>query len=422
MLDSFKKPPAEFRSTMPGQENKKPVLIRDLKREFDAMAISGSDLSDVSPIVLADSPHSRLFADYISRVSYTLSLGKKKTQVALLRPSEPDNLFDLYNSELPLAHVVHNIVDEDAICKATAVDQRLIISDDEYELLIMPPMKSIRYATAIKIQEFIEDGGRAMATGILPAKDSSGSKHEEISSIFTEIFGKSASDNGALFVDREPSELAKSLRKYICMAIKPVVSIRSGNQECRDITYTHRIWQEAEIFFFANGSDEPREVQLSIRCDKAPHILDPETGKRIALVNCTQIGSRTILLHRFESCGSLLMSFDDVPSLAIPTPYSEYGDEVMLRSDWDVVDGVDGVSFSQTVDIPEFLRIQRVVMSLEEPLDVVEFTVNGAVAGVRLWPPYEMDITALVKPGPNEITLKFNQASHFCGRGKITIY
>jgi hypothetical protein len=468
MLDSFKKPPAKFRNTKPGQENKKPVLMRELKREFDRLAISDADLSEISSIMTDDCPHSKLIVDYISRVSYTLSLGKRKAQAALLKSYRSNDFFDFFDSELPHAHVSYDVVDEAAICKATAIDQRLITSENEYELLILPPMESIAYTTAIKIQEFVEDGGRMIATRPLPTRDSGGNKHEEIASIFSEI-GKNAPENGVLLVDNElmesaaklresvrpsdnqnnarreprpptrpsrddenpvePKKSCKSrkteyshLRELVCLAIKPDVSIRSGNKECRDIICTHRIWQGAEIFFFANSSNELHEVQLSIRCDKAPHILDPETGKRIALVNCTQIGSRTILLHRFESCGSLMLCFDDQPSLAIPTPYCEFGDEMELPGNWNVVDNENETCFSQTVMIPEFLNIQRVVMSLEEPLDIVEFIVNGAMAGTRLWPPYEMDITALVKPGPNEITLKFNHGSHFCGKGKITIY
>jgi hypothetical protein len=30
---------------------------------------------------------------------------------------------------------------------------------------------------------------------------------------------------------------------------------------------------------------------------------------------------------------------------------------------------------------------------------------NGRPAGVRLWPPYGLDVTSLLQPGPNELEL-----------------
>jgi hypothetical protein len=62
--------------------------------------------------------------------------------------------------------------------------------------------------------------------------------------------------------------------------------------------------------------------------------------------------------------------------------------------------------YKQTAHIPEFLRGQRVILSVGKPADILEFVVNGASAGVRAWAPYEVDITNLVKPGQNSIEIK----------------
>ena len=62
--------------------------------------------------------------------------------------------------------------------------------------------------------------------------------------------------------------------------------------------------------------------------------------------------------------------------------------------------------YRQTVDIPGFLPSQRVVIQAEKPADIVAFVINGAPAGVRPWAPFQVDITDLVKPGPNFVELK----------------
>ncbi|MCE5314513.1 MAG: glycosyl hydrolase [Armatimonadota bacterium] len=409
MLDSFKNPPAQYRRPIPMTSDRM-LPMREMKREFDRKAVvdmqsssePASGASDVVP-----RPYYRLFADYTARVRYALAQGRRSAQVAILVPSTPiegltSEYLELYRDRLLKEHIEYAIVDEDSVRRATAIDQSLIIERDRYELLIMPPVDSVTYQAAVKIEEFVEDGGRLLATLRIPTKDSHGNKHEEVQSIFAGIF---RGESDMLFVETMPADL----REIVCKAIKPTVSIRQNSAECRDITYTHKICKDEELFFFANNSMEAREVRLSIRCDWAPHILDPETGERIALINCTQMGSRTIFLHRFEGCGSLLLSFTDTPSLTIPTPPVECADEINIPSQWDIT--IDGsqpnvARYSQIVIIPEFFGNRRAFISAEHLGDAVEFIVNGASANVRAWPPFMTDITALVKPGPNEISLK----------------
>jgi hypothetical protein len=49
---------------------------------------------------------------------------------------------------------------------------------------------------------------------------------------------------------------------------------------------------------------------------------------------------------------------------------------------------------------------ERVVLEVPMVDDVLEAEVNGRSAGVRLWDPYALDITELLLPGENEITLR----------------
>jgi hypothetical protein len=90
-------------------------------------------------------------------------------------------------------------------------------------------------------------------------------------------------------------------------------------------------------------------------------------------------------------------------------------------------------TYTQTVDIPEFDRRQHVVLRAASPADLVEFLVNGAAAGVRAWAPFELDITHLVKPGPNLIEIRVTnslqnlllsepRASGLLGGASIVIY
>jgi hypothetical protein len=62
---------------------------------------------------------------------------------------------------------------------------------------------------------------------------------------------------------------------------------------------------------------------------------------------------------------------------------------------------------TQTVDIPEeYLIGQRLMLDPGEVHDACRVVVNGVEVAVRLWPPYEVDITSAVKPGRNEIVVE----------------
>ena len=62
--------------------------------------------------------------------------------------------------------------------------------------------------------------------------------------------------------------------------------------------------------------------------------------------------------------------------------------------------------YAQTINVPGLLRRERVYLRAQDLSDTVEFVVNGVSAGVRPWAPFEVDITALVSPGPNTIAIK----------------
>lgn len=541
-------------------------------------------------------PHYKLFADYVARLSYALSQGRHKAQAALLYPIKGfqsewapgaagaldamiAEYFDTYCAYLLKEHVDYDILGEESIRQALSVDQQLRLAGEEYDLLILPPTTAIGCETAVKISEFAEDGGAIIATMLLPVEDADGDRHEEVRGIFSRLFGRdplqlrenahrgvlplraelSQGAGSAFFFEApRPDDLTPVLRDIIPKAIRPEVSVKWNAAECYDVTYLHRVLDDGDLFFFANNAGQPREVQLSIRCEGAPYVLDPETGESAALANCTQMGSRTILLHRFEPHGSLLVYFGTEPALAIGRQVMDTeGIEVPVSSEWEfrteqpncltlsewnlyihtqqdrmqyeyttrfeaadvpgdltlVLDDIPEVgadagcagsnctvyinganaadrrgwvldvnfqsifivplvqkganeiriviehggwsgdpqlmvaecrlmgSFSlddtrtkllpprevisdgswtdqgypfysgtgvyrQTIHLPDFLRGQSVVIRAERPADMVEFVINGASAGVRPWPPFELDVTHLVKPGPNVVELK----------------
>ena len=285
----------------------------------------------------------KLLADYAARLSYVLSQGKHRPQVAILRPGSYSDLLTRDTADwltaisncLLAEHVDFDILDEDAIGGASCGNDELSVDDEHYELLILPPMAAIAARTVSKLKAYADEGGKLIAVMQLPAEDSHGDRHAEVRESLASIFDSQTNGGGALLLDiTRSSDLTAALIQALNTTIKRAISIRRSGEECSDIACVHRSTGHAEVFFLANNAREAREVRISFRCDGAPHMLNLETGDCTALPNCTQQGNRTVLLYRFEAYGSLTVAFGSEPAFAVAPPIIEEGQEITFSNEW----------------------------------------------------------------------------------------
>jgi hypothetical protein len=70
--------------------------------------------------------------------------------------------------------------------------------------------------------------------------------------------------------------------------------------------------------------------------------------------------------------------------------------------------------YSQVFEAPDTPSGSRLVISVDFVRDMVEILVNGKSAAVRLWRPWEADVTDLLRKGENELELRVtNSAANF---------
>ena len=62
--------------------------------------------------------------------------------------------------------------------------------------------------------------------------------------------------------------------------------------------------------------------------------------------------------------------------------------------------------YRKRFELPESFMGQRVFVEPEMQDDVLAVSVNGQSAGVRLWEPYQVEITSLLKSGENTLELR----------------
>ena len=90
---------------------------------------------------------------------------------------------------------------------------------------------------------------------------------------------------------------------------------------------------------------------------------------------------------------------------ALPEPIKlDCGPGQMPLGDWSKIDGLlsysGGAWYRKSVSLPE---AKRVTLDLGDVVASAEVRVNGQLAGIRVAPPWTLEITKLVRPGENRI-------------------
>jgi hypothetical protein len=197
-------------------------------------------------------------SQYIERTSFLLRQGQPANQVALLLPTddawanfspgkvsvtaEMDRLVTpaIMSSILSAGYNV-DYIDADAIDK----------SGIHYPVLVIPPTDRIPVETLRKIQQYVIDGGTAIAVGRAPTLDATGQRTSEIGSLSHQLFNSSKST----LVAGQPA-LEEALHK----AVRPDFRL-DGDKE--DIGFIRRKLPAADIYFVANTSNHPVSVRAT---------------------------------------------------------------------------------------------------------------------------------------------------------------
>jgi len=253
------------------------------------------------------------FTIYMSRLGHILSGGKHIAKILVLYPINsiwtnyvPQSRNDIGNviefdfnyltDVLLRLHFDFDYTDEDILSEAKVRDGKIIIRDEEFELLILPPLTHIKSSAFDKIKEFVNNGGKVIADTLIPTEFLEYEKSDAQKKL-SELFGVDPQKilhnfgNGAVFgvthknsngdvyviegrglnIEREKEKL----NEIILKCINPDVSISDEN-----IFYLHRKKDGFDIYFFANVLQEHKgKVEISFEKVGKPEIWNPNTGE-----------------------------------------------------------------------------------------------------------------------------------------------
>jgi len=149
--------------------------------------------------------HMGTFLRYFDRLSYLLSQGVHRCDVAILYPVAPGEAGMGANESVQAAFSIgpelfkvgmdYDYMDFESLARAKVEDKELRVAGEQYRVLILPAMAAVRWSTLQKALEFHRAGGVVLATGCLPeASDRAGRDDAELDAAVKELFGVTAKE------------------------------------------------------------------------------------------------------------------------------------------------------------------------------------------------------------------------------------
>ena len=283
------------------------------------------------------------FTKYMARLGHILSGGKHVAKVIVLWPinsiwtnyvPQSHNIytniieknFNQLSDMLLRLHFDYDYVDEDVLSEAAVKGGKIAIAEEEYSLLILPPLTHIKKSSLDIIKKFISTGGKVIADTLLPFELLESETDGNVSEITT-VFGfnpnelldefkrgkkakrKSVNSNFFLFNRGKSSieEREKELGKIIRQCITPDVTINND-----EVFYLHRIKDGNDIYFITNTCQkEIGKVELSFEKTGQPELWDPNTGENKPIHVFKVEDKRLYINLNFSACDSHIVIIRD---------------------------------------------------------------------------------------------------------------
>ncbi len=285
------------------------------------------------------------FTGYMARLGHILSGGKHVAKLLVLFPinsiwtnykpqfrdrisSTIESNFNDLTDTLLRFHYDFDYADEDILIDASIKGNKIKIRDEEFEVLILPPLTHIKKKTYDVIKKFISNGGKVIADTFLPTEFLEAKRNGAAASIkelfkidphdlLKEFEGKKKSPknriigNKNVFVFRSKGiskdEWRNDLQKILNKCVTPDVKIDN-----EDVFYLHRVKDNFDIYFLVNTSQKNiGQVEVSFEKIGKPEIWNPNSGE-ILPIHVYQIKNNRLNVQlNFTSSDSHIIIIDN---------------------------------------------------------------------------------------------------------------
>lgn len=278
------------------------------------------------------------YSNFVARSCFLLQGGRRVSDAAILNPIASLQAFFKFNSgKKPYGTYVPAETDYLAVgdlltrqlhrdftfihpetwvsdqCKLTknAVELGNTVNAQSFKVLILPGGKVISLAALKKIKTWVEQGGKLIATSMLPSQSAEFGKDQEVAALIQEMFGsnlaaatavKTNAKGGQLIFIPKPdaANLSEAFNRMGLAADLIFESLPNLSDDKTEVSYIHKIKDNKNIYYIANSSDTPVKTFVELRGKLKPEFWNPETGKIVPVTDAVSVKHRNQVYTRFQ--------------------------------------------------------------------------------------------------------------------------
>ena len=283
-------------------------------------------------------PHMAAYLRYCERLSYLLSQGVHRCDVAVMYPVAPmeagmggeqavetafgvgEHLFGPKGRAIDFDYM-----DFESLDRAEIVNRELRVSGERYRALVLPSMAAARFSTVQKALGFYRAGGLVVAVGALPgASDRAGRDDRELDAMVKEVFGVTAGEASAAAKPRVQRNAAggagwllerpQDVPAVITEAFTPDFSLVGPSQDGAGCQALHRKIGPRDVYMVVNG---PKDSECFFRAKGSVEIWDPWTGNTRPIHGVSVVAEGTRLRLPGLDEAQLIVFSPGAPDLAV---------------------------------------------------------------------------------------------------------
>jgi hypothetical protein len=284
-------------------------------------------------------PHTAAYLRYCERLSYLLSQGVHRCDVAIMYPVAPteaglngeaatQTAFGVGDALFGPAGgaVDFDYMDFESLARADIAGRELRVAGERYRALVLPSMAAVRFSTMRKALEFFRAGGLVVAVGALPrASDRAGRDDRELDAMVKEVFGVTAQEAGAARGRRVRRNAAggagwllerpADVPEVIAAAFTPdfaLVSPGGGGAHCQAL---HRRIGPRDVYMVVGA---PPGAECFFRAAGRVELWDPWTGNVRPIYRASVVpGGTRVRLPLENEVAQLIVFSPGWPALAV---------------------------------------------------------------------------------------------------------
>jgi hypothetical protein len=294
------------------------------------------------------------------------------------------------------------------------------LSGQVFRAIVVPSTAVISRTAIERFQAFVKAGGKVIFVGKTPT-------------LVVDKTFKDAKDKPDLSFATLIEPSGDITDRVIAALPKPDVKLDSPWQR---LTYNHRSWRDAEMYFFFNESNQAESRMATIAGHGQGQVWDLATAEIHPISAATAEGDSVrfpLVLGPYEA---KVVVVGPLPSgVAAPEPSLVAGNTLVdLGGDWSL--DLNGKQMTtplkswQDLGAPSFAgpatyRKQftapaapagkRLFLEIADVHDYARVKLNGKELEGHAWQPYRWDVTNVVKPGPNDLEVEVRASAG--GRG-----